>query len=60
MSAALLRPAERGEIDPDEPIAKYVPGFPAAETATPRMLISMTAGYPDCVANQGFALRLDR
>lgn len=54
LAAALLRLDERRELGLDKPIAPHLPGFPAADVVTPRMLISMTSGYPDYVADQRF------
>ncbi len=54
VSTVLMRLAEQGVIDLDEPIDRWLPDLPDAERATPRMLASMTAGYPDHVANQAF------
>ena len=54
VAATMLAMDDAGIIDIDEPIAKWLPDLPAAETATPRMLASMTSGYPDHVANLDF------
>lgn len=54
VAAVLLKLNEAGIVDLDQPIAKWLPDLPGADTATPRMLASMTAGYPDYVANEDF------
>lgn len=54
VAATMLAMDDAGIIDIDEPIARWLPDLPAAETATPRMLASMTSGYPDHVANLDF------
>jgi D-alanyl-D-alanine carboxypeptidase len=54
VSTVMLKLAEEGVIDLDEPIAKYLPDLPDADAVTPRMLANMTAGYPDHVANRAF------
>ena len=54
MSTVLLRLAEEGVIDLDEPIDQYLPDLPESDQVTPRMLANMTAGYPDHVANPAF------
>ncbi|HET8780075.1 MAG TPA: serine hydrolase domain-containing protein [Agromyces sp.] len=54
VSAVMMKLAEEGVIDIDEPIAKWLPDVPDADQVTPRMLANMTAGYPDHVANEAF------
>ncbi|MEV1129268.1 serine hydrolase domain-containing protein [Agromyces sp. NPDC049794] len=54
VSTVMMKLAEEGAIDLDEPIATWLPDVPDADRATPRMLANMTAGYPDHVANQAF------
>ncbi|MGV6826748.1 MAG: serine hydrolase domain-containing protein [bacterium] len=54
LSTLLLQLADRGEIDLDEPIATWLPDFPAADKVTPRMLASSSSGYPDYVPNESF------
>lgn len=54
VAATMLAMDDEGLIDIDEPIARWLPDLPAADTATPRMLASMTSGYPDHVANLDF------
>lgn len=59
VAATMLRMAEEGMIDIDEPIARWRPDLPFAETVTPRMLAQMTAGYPDHVADAEFLAAFD-
>lgn len=54
MAATMLAMADAGLIDIDEPISRWLPELPYADQATPRMLASMTSGYPDHVANADF------
>ncbi|QIB34551.1 serine hydrolase domain-containing protein [Ancylobacter pratisalsi] len=54
VAAISMKLADSGAIDLDEPIARWLPGLPAATSATPRMLLNMTSGYPDYVPNAGF------
>jgi CubicO group peptidase (beta-lactamase class C family) len=41
-------------IDLDDPVGKWLPELPNANTVTLRMLLDGTSGYPDYVRNQGF------
>jgi len=54
MAATMLAMADEGLIDIDAPISRWLPDLPDADKATPRMLASMTSGYPDHVANPDF------
>lgn len=54
VSTAMLRLAEDGVLDLDEPIVRWLPDLPEADHVTPRMLANMTAGYPDHVVNAEF------
>lgn len=54
VSTVMLRLAEEGVIDLDEPISRWLPDFPDADAITPRMLADMTAGVNDHVANTSF------
>lgn len=54
VSTVMLRLAEEGVIDLDEPISRWLPDFPDADAITPRMLADMTAGVNDHVANIEF------
>ncbi|MBK8981604.1 MAG: beta-lactamase family protein [Ignavibacteria bacterium] len=46
--------SEKGEIDIDEKISKWMPELLAADKVTPLMLIKNTAGYKDYVLNKDF------
>lgn len=52
VAALALRLAEEGIVDLDTPISRWLPGLPASDKVTIRMLANMTAGYPDHVANE--------
>lgn len=54
VAATMLAMADEGLVDLDEPISRWLPGVAAGDSATLRMLASMTAGYPDHVANEDF------
>lgn len=54
LSTVLLQLSEEGTIGLDEPIAKWVPDFPRADTITPRMLADSTSGISDYVTNPDF------
>jgi len=57
VAALALRLADEGHIDLDTPIARWLPDLPFAEDATLRMLLNMTAGYPDHVAQEDQFIR---
>ncbi|WP_438853858.1 serine hydrolase domain-containing protein [Agromyces sp. M3QZ16-3] len=61
VSVAMLRLAEEGVLDLDEPIDQWLPDLRDADTVTPRMLANMTAGYHDYVGDPAFeeALAVD-
>ena len=42
-----MRLADRGKVDLDDPLSKWVPGVRGASRVTLRMLAAMTAGYHD-------------
>ena len=52
ISTLLLRLVDRGLAALDDPIAAWLPNLPDADRVTLRMLVNMTAGYPDYVQNQ--------
>ena len=52
VAALALRLAEEGIVDLDAPVSRWLPGLPASDKATIRMLANMTAGYPDHVADE--------
>jgi CubicO group peptidase (beta-lactamase class C family) len=47
MSTLLLRLAERGKVDLDDKLSRWLPRLRGARRVTLRMLAAMTAGYPD-------------
>lgn len=57
-AAAVMKLAERGSIDIDQPVARYLPGFrvksriPVATPITPRLLLSHRSGLPSDI-NKG-------
>lgn len=55
VAVALLTMSDDGLLDIDAPISNWLPDFPDATEATPRMLAQMTAGYPDYVQAPTFA-----
>lgn len=50
--------AERGRIDLDSKISRWIPGLMAADEVTPRMLAANTAGYLDYVQDKRWLDRL--
>ena len=54
LSTVLLQLSDAGTLGLDEPIAKWVPDFPRADTITPRMLANSTSGISDYVTNPEF------
>lgn len=54
LSTVLLQLDDSGTLDLDEPIARWVPDFPRADTITPRMLANSTSGISDYVTNPEF------
>lgn len=50
----LLQLVEQGRVSLDDPIGKYVPDLPNGDTATLRMLASMTSGIPAYTADEAF------
>ncbi len=56
LSTLLLVLVDQDVMGLDEPIATWLPDFQDADLVTPRMLINMTAGYPDYVPDPGFAV----
>lgn len=54
LTTVMLRLAEEGVLELDEPIAQWLPDLPEAEVVTPRMLANMTAGYNDHVQDPEF------
>jgi D-alanyl-D-alanine carboxypeptidase len=56
VTTLLLRLAQEGKLDLDQPIARYVPGVPGGEAITLRQLANMTSGIADVFASQEFTL----
>jgi D-alanyl-D-alanine carboxypeptidase len=56
VTTLLLRLAQEGRLDLDEPIGRYVAGVPGGKTITLRMLGNMTSGLADNFANPEFSL----
>jgi len=54
LSTLLLILVDEGVVGLDEPIAAWLPHLPDADRVTPRMLINMSAGYPDYVPDARF------
>lgn len=54
----LLQQADKGRVSLDDPIGKYVQGLPNGDTATLRMLASMTSGIPSYTYDAAFQTRL--
>jgi D-alanyl-D-alanine carboxypeptidase len=50
----LLQQVDKGLVSLDDPIGKYVKGLPNGDTATLRMLASMTSGIPSYTLDPGF------
>ncbi|WP_024539593.1 serine hydrolase domain-containing protein [Comamonas badia] len=50
----ILQLVDQGLIGLDDPIGKYVPGLPNGDTATIRMLASMTSGIPSYTFEPAF------
>lgn len=55
VAALVLRLAARGTIGLDDPLSRYVPGFPNAATITIRELLSHTSGIHDLFTSPGMA-----
>jgi D-alanyl-D-alanine carboxypeptidase len=63
LAVAILQLKEKGKIDLDKPITKYLPikystHVSNADKITIRMLLNHTAGIPDYATNAGFAKRV--
>lgn len=54
----MLQQVDRGLVSLDDPIGKYVKGLPNGDTATLRMLASMTSGIPSYTFDAGFQQKL--
>jgi CubicO group peptidase (beta-lactamase class C family) len=58
VATVMLRLVERGLAGLDDPIAKWLPDLPDADTVTLRMLANMTSGYNDYLRNDDFVNEL--
>lgn len=54
LGTIMLQLAEEGVLDIDEPVARFLPDIPEADSITPRMLMSSMSGFTDYVADDGF------
>lgn len=54
----LLQQVDKGLVSLDDPIGKYVKGLPNGDTATLRMLATMTSGIPSYTFNTTFQNKL--
>jgi D-alanyl-D-alanine carboxypeptidase len=54
----LQQQADKGLVSLDDPIGKYVKGLPNGDTATLRMLASMTSGIPSYTYDAAFQQKL--
>ncbi|WP_336081077.1 serine hydrolase domain-containing protein [Nocardia sp. SSK8] len=54
LSTVLWRLDGDGVLSMDQPIARWLPGFPRAEVITPRMLANSTSGIADYVTDPAF------
>ena len=49
MATLVLQLVDQGVVRLDDPLATWLPELPDADRVTLRMLVNMTAGYPDYV-----------
>lgn len=54
-AASILQLVDDGRISLDDPLSKFVPGFPRAKDITVRELLNMTSGIPDYTDQPDFA-----
>ena len=54
IAAIILQLNEEKQLSLDGPIGRWLPDLPHADAITPRMLLSMTSGYADYVADKAF------
>jgi CubicO group peptidase (beta-lactamase class C family) len=54
MATLVLQLVDQGVVRLDDPLATWLPDLPDADRVTLRMLVNMTAGYPDYVPNAQF------
>ncbi|MGH2585960.1 MAG: serine hydrolase domain-containing protein, partial [Dehalococcoidia bacterium] len=50
----VLTLVEDGVLQLDDPLSTWMPELPDSDQVTLRMLLNMTAGYPDFVPDEGF------
>jgi D-alanyl-D-alanine carboxypeptidase len=60
LSTVLLQLVEEGKASLDDPVGKWVPDVPEADTVTLRMLAASTTGYPDYETTEAFNKQLDK
>ena len=53
-AAAILQLKERGELQLDDRLSRFVPTFPHAREITIRQLLNQTSGLPDYTQSAGF------
>jgi len=53
-AAGVLKLVEEGKVKLDDPLAKYVPGFPGGDGITVRQLLNHTAGVKDYTGIKGY------
>jgi D-alanyl-D-alanine carboxypeptidase len=49
LTTLVLQLQEQGKLSLDDPLSKWYPEYPNADTVTLRMLSSVTSGYPDYI-----------
>jgi CubicO group peptidase (beta-lactamase class C family) len=54
MGTLVLQMVDQKIFGLDDPIAKWMPELPSADKVTLKMLVNMTSGYQDYVADSGF------
>ncbi len=59
-SALILRYVDDGQLDLDDPIARWLPDWPNARKITVRMLLNHTSGIPDFFKNPKFDAALNK
>lgn len=58
LAVVLLRAVEEGRVNLDDTVGRWLPDENVADEITLRMLIGMTAGYPDYVGGSTFLTRI--
>jgi CubicO group peptidase (beta-lactamase class C family) len=54
MGSILMQLVDGGDVSLDDPVGKWLPQLPNADSVTLRMLINCTSGYPDYVGYEPF------